>query len=187
MTTTRELISLQEPCGDCGRTRDEAKRDGIRRTANELLENTVFNPHGAQRPELDPEEVRELAIRLADDVLGLREKEGPTPDHWCRNCSSDDPTRATSELLCGICFAAFGCLDCKGSAAEREGEDLYSLDELCSEDLATSSIGWREGELEKRTPSDACPGCGCEPGDGLTPGCEHEDGCGYLRGVAEGR
>jgi hypothetical protein len=25
----------------------------------------------------------------------------------------------------------------------------------------------------------ACPGCGCEPGDGVTPGCSHPDGCGY--------
>ncbi len=24
----------------------------------------------------------------------------------------------------------------------------------------------------------ACPGCGCEPGDGRTDGCTHPDGCG---------
>lgn len=28
--------------------------------------------------------------------------------------------------------------------------------------------------------ADACPGCGCLPGDGLTPGCDHPDGCGYM-------
>lgn len=28
---------------------------------------------------------------------------------------------------------------------------------------------------------DACPGCGCRPGDGLTDGCEDPDGCGYFR------
>jgi hypothetical protein len=33
---------------------------------------------------------------------------------------------------------------------------------------------------------DACPGCGCQPGDGLTGGCTHPDGCGYWRRVQEG-
>jgi hypothetical protein len=33
-----------------------------------------------------------------------------------------------------------------------------------------------EYELEE-----ACPGCGCEPGDGLTDDCEHPDGCGFGR------
>lgn len=28
---------------------------------------------------------------------------------------------------------------------------------------------------------DMCPGCGCKPGDGVTPGCTHEDGCGYFK------
>lgn len=27
----------------------------------------------------------------------------------------------------------------------------------------------------------ACPGCGCVPGDGYTPGCEHPDGCGFYK------
>lgn len=26
-----------------------------------------------------------------------------------------------------------------------------------------------------------CPGCGCEPGDGLTEGCAHPEGCGFFR------
>jgi hypothetical protein len=25
-----------------------------------------------------------------------------------------------------------------------------------------------------------CPGCGCLPCDGLTPGCKHPEGCGYF-------
>lgn len=29
--------------------------------------------------------------------------------------------------------------------------------------------------------TDACPGCGNEPGDGLNPECQHPDGCGYWR------
>jgi len=28
---------------------------------------------------------------------------------------------------------------------------------------------------------DACPGCGCVPGDGVTEGCDHPDGCGYYK------
>ena len=26
---------------------------------------------------------------------------------------------------------------------------------------------------------EACPGCGCRPGDGRTEGCHHPDGCGF--------
>ena len=28
---------------------------------------------------------------------------------------------------------------------------------------------------------EACPGCGCKPGDGYTEGCDHPDGCGFFR------
>lgn len=31
---------------------------------------------------------------------------------------------------------------------------------------------------------EACPGCGCMPGDGRTPGCTHPGGCGYMAGEA---
>jgi len=30
------------------------------------------------------------------------------------------------------------------------------------------------------TPADACPGCGCQPGDGVTRGCSDPDGCGFF-------
>jgi uncharacterized protein Veg len=26
---------------------------------------------------------------------------------------------------------------------------------------------------------EACPGCGCHPGDGVTPDCKHPEGCGF--------
>lgn len=29
--------------------------------------------------------------------------------------------------------------------------------------------------------SEACAGCGCTPGQGLTPACTHPEGCGYFR------
>jgi hypothetical protein len=30
-----------------------------------------------------------------------------------------------------------------------------------------------------------CPGCGCMPGDGYTPSCNHPDGCGFYKSPAE--
>jgi hypothetical protein len=35
------------------------------------------------------------------------------------------------------------------------------------------------------TNPEACPGCSCMPGDGLTPGCYHPDGCGYHQRPAD--
>lgn len=34
-------------------------------------------------------------------------------------------------------------------------------------------------ELNRREAlgAEVCPGCGCEPGDGVTKGCDHPDGC----------
>lgn len=32
--------------------------------------------------------------------------------------------------------------------------------------------------------AEACPGCRCRPGDGITPGCEHPLGCGFWRAEA---
>lgn len=32
---------------------------------------------------------------------------------------------------------------------------------------------------------EACPGCGCKPGDGITFGCDHPEGCGYWRSFNE--
>ena len=42
--------------------------------------------------------------------------------------------------------------------------------------LPTLPPVWR-GEPK---PDAACPGCGCEPGDGTTAGCTHPDGCGFF-------
>ena len=30
---------------------------------------------------------------------------------------------------------------------------------------------------------DSCPDCGCDAGDGVTEGCEHPEGCGWVRDV----
>lgn len=41
-------------------------------------------------------------------------------------------------------------------------------------------------ELEaEEADQEACPGCGCKPGEGITPGCHHPDGCGYWEAVLE--
>lgn len=32
---------------------------------------------------------------------------------------------------------------------------------------------------------EACPGCGCLPGDGITETCDHPDGCGYFKDLAD--
>ena len=36
-------------------------------------------------------------------------------------------------------------------------------------------------EMDFEESSEACPGCGAEPGDGLTEGCTDENGCGFWR------
>ncbi len=37
---------------------------------------------------------------------------------------------------------------------------------------------------ENVAPADACPGCGCRPGAGVTEGCNDPGGCGTVRGWA---
>lgn len=39
-----------------------------------------------------------------------------------------------------------------------------------------------DGELDELDPQ-VCPGCFCTPGDGVTDGCVHPDGCGYVRAI----
>lgn len=36
-------------------------------------------------------------------------------------------------------------------------------------------------EVDEYTNPEACPGCGCLPGEGRTNGCDHPDGCGFTR------
>jgi hypothetical protein len=43
---------------------------------------------------------------------------------------------------------------------------------------------WQAGLYPAATPAafdpEACPGCGCMPGDGRTYGCADPDGCGFM-------
>lgn len=43
---------------------------------------------------------------------------------------------------------------------------------------------WQQDDFEPAAETDpeACPGCGCKPGDGYTAGCNHSEGCGFYKG-----
>lgn len=38
-----------------------------------------------------------------------------------------------------------------------------------------------------KSPDEACPGCDCMPGDGITESCNHPDGCGYWKSFTNNR
>lgn len=83
-------------------------------------------------------------------------------------------------------------LELHGSAVNTLGEVQgrgSEVDRLCGEfgllREATQALAWavlRDAQKAKETDPEACPGCGCKPGDGLTDGCEDAAGCGFLRG-----
>jgi len=59
-------------------------------------------------------------------------------------------------------------------------EALAELDSLDHLDLDGDERFEWSGKDE-----DACPGCGCKPGDGITDTCDHPDGCGYFKALAD--
>ena len=54
-----------------------------------------------------------------------------------------------------------------------------------SPDLNEALVNTLSVEDEEYTweSADVCPGCGCEPGDGITESCNDEDGCAYSKAV----
>ncbi len=49
---------------------------------------------------------------------------------------------------------------------------------------AAVALGWaeaRDNDDDNDDDDEACPGCGCTPGDGVTSGCNHPDGCGFAK------
>lgn len=40
------------------------------------------------------------------------------------------------------------------------------------------------GDAAPTVNPEACPGCGCRPGDGRTAGCTHPVGCGYWQAIS---
>lgn len=65
----------------------------------------------------------------------------------------------------------------------RSGGDFISYDGASSIEAAVEELEAMEDDdpEEEEESEEACPGCGCLPGDGLTEGCEDELGCGYWR------
>lgn len=53
---------------------------------------------------------------------------------------------------------------------------FHTLDEMPVQDIQTYL-----NAMYRDFRPDACPGCGCLPGQGLTPDCHDPDGCGYWR------
>jgi len=62
-------------------------------------------------------------------------------------------------------------------------------DELRVIETDSMGRGWivyfQRAQFDKRLSEDCCPGCGCEAGDGVTEGCDDEDGCGYYKQLAK--
>ena len=81
----------------------------------------------------------------------------------------------------------FRCAECGAKLYEvRARADSYMHNlwcPRCDRDLidAAEMRGALETAIGNKTTDDRCPGCGCEPGDGLTANCYHPDGCGYYR------
>jgi len=81
--------------------------------------------------------------------------------------------------LAGVVVAEVGTQDGRGRAdAEDAVATVVSLMGEARQDSmgrAAVVVYWPD----RVWPEDACPGCGCEPGDGRTKGCADPDGCGH--------
>ena len=76
-------------------------------------------------------------------------------------------------------FFDFACQERNGNLgrpAIKEALDLIAAS------LAYALEGYTDGvEFAADMDAEACPGCGCQPGDGVTASCNHPDGCGEAR------
>ena len=61
---------------------------------------------------------------------------------------------------------------------EREAVEYHALLKRIREERKAAKMACDE-ELEADERPEDCPGCGCAPGEGITEGCTHPDGCGY--------
>jgi len=110
-------------------------------------------------------EVEDVTLRRSEDLCRLAEMlgygRGPIKQLTCSNGAH------VSSLL--------QFFDDNPGAMEAvhefvlENLDAYDLDE----------------EEETDEDDEACPGCGCVPGDGTTEGCEDPGGCGELRKLSQ--
>lgn len=74
-----------------------------------------------------------------------------------------------------------------GQVGLPQGESFPLSIAAIGDSLVFVDVPWSvECQDKYGAPEDSpegCPGCGCDPGDGLTAGCDAEDGCGYWRHV----
>lgn len=78
------------------------------------------------------------------------------------------------------------CRDCFELAIADGPDGTIAFCHDCVEaGCADEHAGTGECLVEPALPDDACPGCGCRPGHGLTAGCTHPLGCGYFREAAK--
>jgi hypothetical protein len=77
-------------------------------------------------------------------------------------------------------------LEVRWDAAETdaEAEELRRIQAVAQQVVVgLAKLEDRRDELADERVCDECaakcPGCGCKPGDGRTPGCTHPVGCGY--------
>lgn len=66
----------------------------------------------------------------------------------------------------------------EGSVEIDDGAVVSISDAVGGGDGGAYVAAWVYVEAEEKEPDDACPGCGCLPGEGLTPGCTDLLGCG---------
>lgn len=59
---------------------------------------------------------------------------------------------------------------------KRLNDNLEAVRKEYATEMSVSSI---KNHATEEHAEFACPGCGCEPGDGRTDGCPHPEGCGY--------
>lgn len=76
--------------------------------------------------------------------------------------------------------------DCCDSIAVQLSE---AMDRLCSSDPRDESekqFDAADAASQKEEGLLQCPGCGCEPGDGITESCNHPGGCGFHKEYRDG-
>lgn len=122
------------------------------------------------------EELEEIAQRH-DDNLIVRLAMQPS---WPLEYSIGDvvePARKNRSQDPGIVYLGEG--DQIGYLPGAAASGLGWSKDHDDDDVCETCGGDHDGPCDAVPDSDACPGCGCKPGDGVTAGCFHPDGCGH--------
>jgi hypothetical protein len=145
----------------------------IRAIPSGMLENAIADAlenAGVAYPPL-PKRDALAATRTIDRTIRYRLETLP---------SGDLPVVGLTPALSRDLAAHLAC------AIEEYGRDYGSKCRECgAKDARDTDSGGEtyctECGAEGEPNPEACPGCGCLPGDGLTDGCEDPTGCGYFR------